>query len=222
MEPGLCGDGASVHAAAEGKRRANQSELCVENCVSRLFLYSLVLPHTAPPPLSTSPHPKFAEKAKFATTGTPYGMMTVLSSSTVGLCVVPPAQIEVWDWTAGKCVRTLTGFGGNCVFAHALLPDGRFVTGDWAGTIQVASLDNWAAATVIRNGGSGLICTLAGHDGSFVTTDYTGKIELWRNGICEATLTGGSKTTTYCGLSLAVVGRRFVAVGDNNNLLVAE
>ena len=82
-------------------------------------------------------------------------------------------------------------------------------------------MDNWAAATVISNGGSALIDVLAGHDGSFVTTDYAGNIKLWRNGACEVTLTGGY-TAAYYGVPLAVIGRRLIAVGKDKNLLVAE
>ena len=148
-------------------------------------------------------------------------MMTVLSPSTVAMSMCNPAQIEVWDWKAGKCVRTLTGFGGPFVFANALLPDGRLVAGDWTGTIRVGSVDKWAAATAISNGDSGLIGVLAGRDGSFVTTDTAGNIKLWRNGACEVTLTGGYPGGYY-GLPLAVIGRRLIGVGDSNNLLVAE
>ena len=186
------------------------------------LVYSLQLPLTAAPLLDpTLPCLQFTEKAKFTTTGNPYGMMTVLSASTVAMSMHNPAQIEVWDWRAGKCVRTLTGFGGDKVLANALLPDGRLIAGDAAGTIRVGSLDNWAAATAIGNGGSGLIGVVAGHDGSFVTTDYAGNIKLWRNGACEVALTGGC-TGTYYGFPLAVIGRRFIAVGRENCILVAE
>ena len=157
------------------------------------------------------------------TAGKPYGAMTVLSPSTVTMPMPSPGRIEVWDWKAGKCVGTLTGFGGDFVIANALLPDGRLVAGDWAGPIRVGSLDDWAAATVIYIGDedSALIGVLAGHDGSFVTTDRDGKIKLWRNGACEVTLTGGCPSYYY-GLPLAVIGRRFIAVGEDSNLLVAE
>ena len=147
--------------------------------------------------------------------------MTVLSPSTVAMSMSHPAQIEVWDWRTGKCVRTLTGLGGGWVLANSLLPDGRLVAGDEEGTIRVGSLDNWAAATVISNGRRALIGVLAGHDGSFVTTDKAGNIKLWRNGSCEIALTG-CHTFAYYGLPLAVIGRRFIAVGNDNSLLVAE
>ena len=146
--------------------------------------------------------------------------MTALSPSTVAMSMWNPAQIEVWDWKAGKCVRTLTGFGGEFVLANALLPDGRLIAGDYAGIIRVGSLDDWAAAKVISNG-AGLTGVLAGHDGSFVTTDSAGNIKLWRNGACEVALTGGY-LGLHGGLPLAVIGRRLIAVGYNSNLLVAE
>ena len=147
--------------------------------------------------------------------------MTVISTSTVAVSVRDPEQIEVWDWKAGTCVRTLTGFRWFRVFAHALLPDGRLVASDREGTIRVGSLDNWAAAAVISNGGSEVIGVLGGLDGSFVTTDTAGNIKLWRNCACEVTLTGGYASSGY-GVPLAVIGRRFIAVGNSNNLLVAE
>ena len=147
--------------------------------------------------------------------------MTVLSPSTVAMSMASPAQIEVWDWKAGKCVRALTGFRGDAVLAHALLPDGRFVAGDWAGTIRVGSLENWPAAAVISNGGCGLNGVLAGHDGSFLTADRAGNIKLWRNGACEITLTGGCTSSSLL-LHLAVIGRTLVVVGNNQELLVTE
>ena len=131
-----------------------------------------------------------------------------------------PASIEVWDWRAGKQVRIFTGFGGDYVRANALLPDGRFVAGDDAGTIRVGSLDNWAAATVISNGDDGLTGVLAVQDRSFVTTDRAGKLKLWKNGVCTAMLAGciaGSE-----GALLFVVGRRLLVVGSEFNLLVFD
>ena len=146
--------------------------------------------------------------------------MTVLSASTVAMSMCNPAQIEVWDWKAGRCVQTLAGFGGAYVFAHALFPDGRFVAGDEAGTIRVGPVDDWAAATVMSRGGSGLVSVLVGHDGSFVTTDRAGNIKLWRNGVCEVTLTGGYPGG-YFGAPMAVIDQRLIVVG-RSNLLVAE
>ena len=147
--------------------------------------------------------------------------MTVLSPSTVAMSMDNPAQIEVWDWKAGTCVRTLTGFGGSFVFANALLPDGRLVVGDYAGIIRAGSLDDWAAAKSMSNGGSGIIGVVAGQDGSFVTTDNAGNIKLWRNGACEATVPGCYIGACY-GVPLAVIDRRLIIVGNNNNLLVGE
>ena len=172
-------------------------------------------------PTFRSPLLQFTEKAKFA--GLPCGAMTVLSNSTVALSMTNPAQIEVWDWRAGKCVRTLTGFCGGIrgIIVNAVLPDGRLVAGDDAGTIRVGLIDNWAAATVISNG-DGLLGVLTGHDGSFVTADRAGNIKLWRNGACEVTLTGGVTRGGYSGVPLAVIGRRLITVGDNGALLVAE
>ena len=168
--------------------------------------------------------PKFTEKAKFATTGTPYGMLTVLSPSTVAVSVHIPAQIEIWDWRAGKCVMTLTGFGGGNAFGSSLLPDGRLIVIDSAGTIRVGSVDNWPAAVAISTDPprAPLIGVLAGHDGSFVTTDEAGNIKRWRNGECETTLTGGYKIGGFFGVPVSVIGRRLVAVGANSTLLVAE
>ena len=163
---------------------------------------------------------KFTEKAKFATTGNPYGMLTVLSPSTVALSMNGPVHIEVWDWKAGKCLTTLTGFAGSYVLGSARLSDGRFIGVDWGGFIRVGSLDNWAAATPITNGNS-VISVVAGQDGSYVTTDNAGRIKLWRNGTCDVTLTGACPSSYY-GVGLAVVGRRLVVVGSNNNLLVTE
>ena len=176
---------------------------------------------TASPHSSPSP-PKFIEKAKFSTTGTPCGAMTVLSPSTVAIPMYSPAQIEVWDWRTGKCVKTLTGFS-TYVFANAVLPDGQLVAGDWGGSIRVGSLDSWAATSAIANG-SGLTGVLAGHDRSFITADYAGNIKLWRSGACEVTLTGGMAggSVYFIGVPVAVIGRRFVAVGNSNNLLVTE
>ena len=185
---------------------------CIQSCSLSLR------PLSSTPP---SPPPKVAEKDKFSTTGNPWGAMTVLSPSAVAMSMSYPAQIEIWDWKVGKCVRTLTGFGGGDVLAHALLPDGRLVAGDGAGTIRVGSLDNWAAATVISNGNCGLIGVVAGHDGSFVTTDQAGNINLWRNRACEV-MVGGASTFGYFGVPLTVIGRRLIAVGDSNDLLVAE
>ena len=130
-----------------------------------------------------------------------------------------PPTIEIWDWKEGKCIKTLTEFDDS-VYGHALLPDGKFVGGDWSGTIRVGSLDNWAAATAIDNGRP-LISVLAAKDGSFVTTDDGGNIKLWRNGKCEVTLTGAN-VIIYFGITLAVVGRRLVVIGASKNLLVAD
>ena len=93
--------------------------------------------------------------------------------------------------------------------------------GDYAGTIRVGSLDNWAAATVLAKIAA-IMGVLVGQDGSFVTTDTAGNIKLWRNGTCEVTLTGGYAGGVYLGIPLAMIGRRLVVVGGNNNLLVAE
>ena len=118
-------------------------------------------------------------------------------------------------------MKTLAGFGGQGVTANALLSDGRLVAGDDLGTIRVGSLDNWAGATVISNGGSGLTGVLAGRDGSFVTTDKAGKIRLWRNGTCEVQLTETRMSIRFYGVPLAVVGRRLV-VGKFGALLVTK
>ena len=146
--------------------------------------------------------------------------MTVLSPTTVAMSTFSPVQIEVWDWKAGKCVRTLTGFAGGHVWGHSLLPNGRIVAVDYSGTIRVGSLDDWAAHTAVSNG-SILIGVAAGEDGSFVTTDYNGDIKLWRNGACEVTLTGGY-TSGFYGVPLAVVGRRLVVIGSHGTLLMFE
>ena len=147
-------------------------------------------------------------------------MMTVLTSSTVAMSMRDPGQIEIWDWKQGKCVRTLSGFGGNFVFGHALLSDGRFVTADWAGTIKLGFLDDWTAAKSVLNG-SGIIGVLACQDGSFVTTDERSHIKLWRDGTCEASVPGGF-TGVYYGVPLAVIGRRLIVVGSGNTLRVFE
>ena len=163
---------------------------------------------------------QFTEVAKFDTAYATVGALTVLSPSTVAMSLNAPGQIGVWDWKAGKCLWTLSGFDGGAVFANAVLPDGRLVTGDSEGTIRVGSVDNWTAAKVIANG-SKLLSVLAGQDGSFITTDFAGKIKLWRNGACELTLNGAC-TDYYNGVPTAVIGSRLVAVGNAGNLLVAE
>ena len=122
--------------------------MCVAppSCKRLLLSLSLLPSSTTVPSLSS----KFTEKAKFTTTGRPLGAMTVLSPSAVAVPMHTPAQIEIWDWWAGKRVKTLTGFGEGYVFANALLPDGRLVAGncssDWTGTLRVGLPDNWAAA----------------------------------------------------------------------------
>ena len=146
--------------------------------------------------------------------------MTVLSPSTVAMPMCSPAHIEIWDWMEGKCVRTLTGFRGYYALANTLLPDGRFLASDWARTIRVGSLDAWTAATTTPNRDN-FICALAFQDGSFVTTDEGGNLKLWKDGICEVTLTGCCPWYYY-GLQLAVIGRRLIVAGNNDNLLVAE
>ena len=156
----------------------------------------------------------------FATTGNPFGAMTVLSLSTVAMSMRNPLQIEVWDWKAGKCVRTLTGFEGGYVTANALLPDGRLVAGDWAGNLRIGSVDNWVAAAVLRNL-NGLTGVLTGLD-RLVTTDADSRFKLWRNGACEVTLRGSHPSVGFYGVPLAVIGGRLIVVGGDNSLLVAE
>ena len=131
-----------------------------------------------------------------------------------------PPHIEIWDWKLGKCVRTLTGFGGTCVRGHSRHPDGRLVAADDAGTIRVGMIDDWGRATSISNGQS-LVGVLVDQDGSIVTTDTGGNVKLWRNGACEIKLSGGS-TRTYTGVPLAVIFGRLIVTGDNKNLLVSD
>ena len=170
----------------------------------------------APPLVS-----KLTEKSKFMTPDTMMGSMTVLSPSTVAMSLYNPGRIEIFDWKAGKHVRTLSGFGGGSAFAHALLSDGRFVAGDGSGKIRVGSVDNWSAATVI-DGSTGIISMLAGKDGSFVSTDFAGNTKIWRNGTCEVTLSGCFSSSAYYGFSLAVIGRRLVVVGESHTFLVSD
>ena len=147
--------------------------------------------------------------------------MTVLSPSTVAISMSRPSNIEIWDWKAGKRVRRLSGFGGHALAVGALLPDVRFVAGNHAGILRVGFLDNWAGATVIDSGASGITRVLTGHDGSLVTTNAAGDIKLWRNGACEVTLTGVYPRAWFT-LPLAVIGRRLIFPGEHNTLLVAE
>ena len=148
-------------------------------------------------------------------------MMTVLSPSTVAMSTHEPLQIEVWDWEEGECVGTLPGFGGPYVWGHALLSDGRFVAGDFDGTIRIGSLDNWTAATAVRND-SGIYCVLAGQEGEFITADSAGNIKLWENGVCKTTMSGAERRPGYRGVRLGMVGCRLVVIGDNNNLMLVE
>lgn len=173
-----------------------------------------------PPRLVISPLSQFTEKAKFTTTDTPRGTMTVLSPSTVAMPMSNPTQIEIWDWKLGKCVRTLSGFGGDSVLGTALLPDNRFVAGDSTGIIRVGSLDDWAAATTLSSG-SAINSVVAVKDGSFFAADSAGNIKLWREGACAVALTGGCTSPGYYGITLAIIGRRLVYIG-NNSLLIAE
>ena len=178
------------------------------------------------------PPPQFSMEAEFATCCEPLSAMTVLSPSTVAMPMSNPAHIEIWDWKVGKRVGTLDCFEQDMddedlevleagyVVANALLPDGRLVAGDDLGTILVGSPEDWAMATTFSNG-SALTGVLAGHDGSFVTTDMVGDIKLWRNGTCEVTLIGGC-TDSYYRVPIAVIGRRLIIIGENRNLLVAE
>ena len=171
------------------------------------------------PPIARS---QFTQKAKFVTRYAPVGAMTVLSQSRVALSMCYPGQIEIWDWRQGKCLGALSMGAGACyVFAHALLPDGRLVAGDWAGAVRIGSPDNWTSATTIASS-SGLTGVLACKDGSFLTTEKDGKIKLWRNGACEVTLTGSFSANSYYGVPLAVVCRKLVFAGLNRTLLVAE
>lgn len=147
-------------------------------------------------------------------------MMTVLSSSTVAISMYQ-GQIQIWDWTLRKRIRTLADFDHVGVYANAMLPDGRIVAGDLAGCIRVGSYENWNAATTTMNRDA-IIAVLVGRDGSFLTTDGNGGIKLWRDGVCEVALKGASTDFQYHGLPLAVVGRRLVAVGGGNILLVSD
>lgn len=172
------------------------------------------------------PSSQLTEIARYTTASTPFGQLTVLSSSMVAMSMENPAAIEIWDWRAGTHVRTLTGFGGDWVLGHALLPDGRFVACDHAGTITVGSLDNWAEATAVSTD-SRFVGVLAGDDGSFVTVDKAGGIKQWRNGACEVALTGAyvynqGDRRTYFGLPLAIVGHRLVFPGTARSVALIE
>ena len=145
--------------------------------------------------------------------------MTVLSFSTVALSMTSPAQVEIWDWKQGKCVRVLPALGGSYVCGHALLPDGRFVMGDTAGNIRAGWVESWSPVTVVTT--DTITGLLVGHDGSFVTTDQNGKLKLWRNGVCEVERTGTCASWSAA-VPLAVIGRRLVAFGNSNYLLVTK
>ena len=186
-------------------------------------LYSNVLPLTSARPFdSTLPFSKFTEKAKLeTTTASPCGAMAVHSgelSRVVVMAKSEPARIEIWYYwiMAGECFKTLARvFLVHSLLPSAVLPDGRFVAVDRGGFLRVGSLDNWAAATVIRNREYDRERSVTGvlpcHDGSFVT------------GASGVTLKILCKDCAHNGVHLAVIGRRLiVGVDYNNNLLVAE
>ena len=159
--------------------------------------------------------PKFAEQRRFETVGRPHSSVTVLSGSTVAVSVEYPFQIEIWDWKAGRQVRELAC--SQCrVPSHAMLADGQFVTCDESGTIREGRLDYWIAATVTSSS-AGFTGVVAGRDGSFVTTDFSGQIKLWRDGACEVALTSSAG---YLVRAPAVIGGRLVFCDFLRGLIV--
>lgn len=188
-------------------------------CESAL-LDSSALPHSE---LTRADLPslQFTEKARFASSGYPYGQVVVLSSSTISVPTHNPARVEIWDWKECKQVSILTGLSKQYALGCALLPNGRFVVGDDSGHVRVGSLSGWHGAKAFR-AGPGITGVLAGQDGSFLTTDVGGNIRLWRNGATEVSLTGCSRNWGVVGRTMVFAGQRLVVIGDASNLLVAE
>lgn len=150
--------------------------------------------------------------------------MTVMSPSLIAVSLTcydsGTLRIDVVNLNEGMKVGTLTaGFTGS-VLRPSRLPDGQLLVVEASGLITVGSPDYWTSsrASHTRCQFSGV---LVGHDGSFVTTDNSGNVKLWRDGACEVTLTGGPTSSSTCA-PLAVVGRRLVVLGDHDNILVSE
>ena len=128
-------------------------------------------------------------------------------------------QLTTWDWVQNRQLQVISGFGQS-ILGTALLSDGRLAVVGGDGNIRIGDLGNWDAHTVVPNE-SRLCGVVAAQHGCFITADGAGHINVWRDGKCALTFLGGH-SGTYSGVPLGIVGRRVVAVGKGNNLIVIE
>ena len=146
--------------------------------------------------------------------------MTVLSESTVAICMDAPPAVEVWDWQQGKRLHVLR-MPGNAVRAVARFGDGRLVVGGFDSQIYIGDPSKWQAADILPNNSS-VTAVLTTQDGAIVTTDVAGTIRVWKGALdCRYPGALGSRERYY-GVGLAIVGSRIVAVASDAGVLVIQ
>lgn len=143
--------------------------------------------------------------------------MTVLTNGKLLTCAAD-VTMKLWDFTTGKCVRTISGKRGY-VTSVAQVSDEKIVVGTVFGEISVRNIETGETAHLFRKPDmlEQIVVVARMSDTEAISTTPDGRIDIWNinNGHCRTSLSGQQKEI----ISIARISKDYIASGAQDNTI---